>query len=1520
MPGWTNANEGAMMGRMGSSMPGVARRLLSVAAAGLVALTLGAAPQAARAQTFNFTGTTATGQTCLADRAGGALNCTANDFTTQASLVADNATPFFCQSGQPFTFTAYIDFKKGGGGSNYDIGFFAGESGNSPNAAGGTCSVGTAPGSPAPLNGTGSNSCGDWSGKGELVGKYANLTVTCAAATGATDANLSIPYVVSWSNSSSATCSGPSNVMTTVGSKCQGATATLATTTGQLFQVGGYIDVTKQTAPDADGQSFSYTVTGDAGTIVGYRPVTGPGGTPTGTLTTNNTASASFSLTDGQTMRVYMSVVAATKKLTIQEQPSGQPLHWLNDAAISCTGGVSITTTASTRKIEANLNTSSPSGTCTITNPRRARISLVKNLTGRLITGDQFKVTVSGTGSSTLVNGSDVAITAPSVAIATSGTGTGNFTSPTNPSFYATPGQMLTLADDVVDTLTMSPPSSYTTSLTCTNASTAVGHTTSLPTGSAVTTYNLTPAAGDDITCTYTNTPKAKLTLAKTVVNDEGGSALATAWTLTATGDAATGPTTISGASGSGTVTDAVVPVGTYTLSESAIAGYTQTSLACSGAADTDVSDGKLTLAAGETATCTFTNNDQQVAQSIDKDWALDNDADNSGTVTVGDTLRYTVTVTNTGAVALTNVQIADGMLSGVSGSPCASVAPLGTCVLTGTYVVTSDDETVGSVSNTATVTSNEIPGPVSSETTTTTVEPPAPAALAVTKSHDDPFSAGSNGSYTLQVRNNGGTAVSGDTTVTDTLATGLTFVSGTGTGWSCGAVGQLVTCTSSATVSPYSNMQPITLTVTVGASMGTTVDNTAAVANTTLNGGTPVTGNTDTATIVHPDLSGSTKGVNDLNGGDVETGDVLEYTITLLESAGAVATDVHVTDTVQSGLGSLTVTSIPAGATDNTSGGTVDVTGITVPANGSVQVKFRVTVGSFTTGDPINNTATVDNPAGPDATPDAPLLTFQESQIVVSGGKRLYLRDDQGSPTAQIMDRTIPATTTTGGVVAASAGGRITWTMSPTVPTGETLELDSGTVTATFPVNTAFNTLSLTANLYRQPGNVLIGSGVRSISTPNTVSIENFSIALNGNYAPLTAGQYLTLDLVNSTNGNNKDATVYAYNGGAAMLAFSTSTVVHVDSVDAYAEAYASGNTQDSYYVLGDTMYVRAIASDPFGGADVGSAEVTIKDASGATIAGPAPMTVAATAIANRTFEYGFTIPQPASLGTWTASVKAWEGQEGTISHTASGAFDVRGKVTLDQAWGGGSASGDTLDLQVTGGADPVDGSSVAPSAATPATAAATASLPLTLVQAFTVGSPGDYTIGLTCTRDADGDPVTVTGSGLSRQIQMPLDSSVTCIWTDDVTTPLTVVKLAIVRSDPINGATNPKAIPGATVEYQVIVTNPGANAVDAGSIVITDPLPDHVDLSVDDIAGPGTGPIQFVDGSPSSGMTYTFTALGNGSDDLDFSDINGWGYVPTPDGDGIDANVTGIRVNPKGAFNGNNAQFTLKFRVKVQ
>jgi hypothetical protein len=112
---------------------------------------------------------------------------------------------------------------------------------------------------------------------------------------------------------------------------------------------------------------------------------------------------------------------------------------------------------------------------------------------------------------------------------------------------------------------------------------------------------NATPA--QETTCTLTNDDNpATLTLAKTIVNNNGGTSVLADWTLTATG-----PTTVTGTADSASIVNQAVPAGVYTLNESGPGGYTASAWSCVGGSQ---NGNQLTLALGQTATCTITNDD----------------------------------------------------------------------------------------------------------------------------------------------------------------------------------------------------------------------------------------------------------------------------------------------------------------------------------------------------------------------------------------------------------------------------------------------------------------------------------------------------------------------------------------------------------------------------------------------------------------------------------------------------------------------------------------------------------------------------------------------------------------------------------------------------------------------------------------------------------------------------------------------------------------------------------------------
>ena len=236
-------------------------------------------------------------------------------------------------------------------------------------------------------------------------------------------------------------------------------------------------------------------------------------------------------------------------------------------------------------------------------------------------------------------------------------------------------------------------------------------------------------------------------------------------------------------------------------------------------------------------------------------------------TFTLGTNAAYTITVSNIGgrnspAGTITVTDVLPAGLTFVSGgnangwAVCTAALQTVTCTRTTvinagaaagalTITVTPIAAAAPSVTNTATVghpnESANLTGNNSSSVTTPVNAP----NLVVTKSHNGNFTVGVPGIYTLTVSNLGAlTTSTADVVLTDTLPAGLTFVSGTGTGWTaCTAAGQVVTCVRPLAnpIAANASAPPITLTVTVGALAAT---NSPVTNNVSVAGGNEPAGN----------------------------------------------------------------------------------------------------------------------------------------------------------------------------------------------------------------------------------------------------------------------------------------------------------------------------------------------------------------------------------------------------------------------------------------------------------------------------------------------------------------------------------------------------------------------------------------------------------------------------------------------------------------------------------------------------
>jgi len=164
-------------------------------------------------------------------------------------------------------------------------------------------------------------------------------------------------------------------------------------------------------------------------------------------------------------------------------------------------------------------------------------------------------------------------------------------------------------------------------------------------------------------------------------------------------------------------------------------------------------------------------------------------------------------------------------------------------------------------------------------------------------------------------------------------------------------------------------------------------------------------------------------------------------------------------------------------------------------------------------------------------------------------------------------------------------------------------------------------------------------------------------------------------------------------------------------------------------------------------------------------------------------------------------------------------------------------------------------------------------------------------------------------------------------------------LTKTIEVINDPINGplaaGNNPKAIPGAEIQYTITAINEGRGQSDDNSIRLQDEIPQNAELFIGDLTcsnrgpGIGLGPICFKDGATpnESGLTYDFTSITDLSDDIAFSvDGSDFSYEPSDEGDGYDSNVRFIRISPRGELlnaskdGTEQPEFSFKYQVRLQ
>ncbi len=130
----------------------------------------------------------------------------------------------------------------------------------------------------------------------------------------------------------------------------------------------------------------------------------------------------------------------------------------------------------------------------------------------------------------------------------------------------------------------------------------------------------------------------------------------------------------------------------------------------------------------------------------------------------------------------------------------------------------------------------------------------------------------------------------------------------------------------------------------------------------------------------------------------------------------------------------------------------------------------------------------------------------------------------------------------------------------------------------------------------------------------------------------------------------------------------------------------------------------------------------------------------------------------------------------------------------------------------------------------------------------------------------------------------------------------------------DPVNGLINPKAIPGATLEYTITAKNTSRGAADEGTIAVKDKVPAKMKLCVANTA-------QCI--VPSLGSANNTSGLSLASVKYSNNSGTSFAYTPVADSGGYDSTVTDIKYIFNNQFKGScgdDRSIQLKMRMGVK
>ncbi len=416
---------------------------------------------------------------------------------------------------------------------------------------------------------------------------------------------------------------------------------------------------------------------------------------------------------------------------------------------------------------------------------------------------------------------------------------------------------------------------------------------------------------------------------------------------------------------------------------------------------------------------------------------------------------------------------------------------------------------------------------------------------------------------------------------------------------------------------------------------------------------------------LTSPVLATSTKSSMDLNGGTLDPGDIIRYTITLTESNFQAIEKVSLIDDMSAeNISNVSIVSLPAGAIGTDPGSTVSVNNINFA--GAATVVFDATINAGAPlGSTINNSFDYDSPGSSlttaQGTINANTLTIYDPPPPTVT-KTLYLIDsDELSRFIDAGNRTNTNLTT---------GNNNTWTLIPDLQQDFTLD-DNFDIEVSLVLRRRGNGGQGNDRDFTITIGDTTGTDIGSLNVSETLS-DTFTLygpyAITINKTAIASGNPITLNIENTTAGNGQRRMIARdiINTGSSVSSIvdlPAATYIDVTTVEFYDAAYPGGSIVTEL-TPGDSVWVRATVTDPFGFADITGVTFDAIDPSPATInsytdADPEVVEESASN-ATKIYELTYQIPAFPVFGNWTFTVTANEGDEGLVTDSRSNTVTV--------------------------------------------------------------------------------------------------------------------------------------------------------------------------------------------------------------------------------------------------------------------